>query len=137
MQKVEGSSPFSRSSKKPYHPRGFSFSGVPLASPSALGRTSRADQSAFSRGRIRGAEPLRPMPLEASFPMATRLEEITYEAGREALADQEALVAGIRQRTGTLLAAHALVTSFLGATTIREAGLGSGDGRRSPHSCSA
>jgi hypothetical protein len=55
--------------------------------------------------------------------MSTRLEEIAYEAGREALADQEALVAGIRQRTGTLLAAHALVASFLGATTIREAGL--------------
>jgi hypothetical protein len=56
--------------------------------------------------------------------MPSRLEEIAYEAGREALADQEALVAGIRQRTGTLLAAHALVASFLGATTIREAGLG-------------
>lgn len=52
-----------------------------------------------------------------------RLEEIAYEAGRDALADQEALVAGVRQRTGTLLAAHALVASFLGATTIREAGL--------------
>jgi hypothetical protein len=51
------------------------------------------------------------------------LEEIVYEAGRDALADQEALVAGIRQRTGTLLAAHALVASFLGAATIREAGL--------------
>jgi hypothetical protein len=52
-----------------------------------------------------------------------RLEEIVYEAGRDALADQEALVAGIRQRTGTLLAAHALVASFLGAATIRETGL--------------
>ena len=52
-----------------------------------------------------------------------RLEEITYEAGRDALADQESLVAGIRQRTGTLLAAHALVASFLGATTIRAVGL--------------
>jgi hypothetical protein len=51
------------------------------------------------------------------------LEEITYEAGRHALADQESLVAGIRQRTGTLLAAHALVASFLGATTIRSQGL--------------
>jgi hypothetical protein len=51
------------------------------------------------------------------------LEEIAYEAGRSALADQEALVAGVRQRTGTLLAAHALVASFLGATTIRETGL--------------
>jgi hypothetical protein len=51
------------------------------------------------------------------------LEEIVYEAGRAALADQESLVAGIRQRTGTLLAAHALVASFLGAATIRETGL--------------
>jgi hypothetical protein len=47
------------------------------------------------------------------------LEEVTYEAGRDALSDQEALVAGIRQRTGTLLAAGAIVASFLGATTIR------------------
>jgi hypothetical protein len=53
----------------------------------------------------------------------TTLEDITYEAGRHALADQEALVAGIRQRTGTLLAAHALVASFLGGATIRVAGL--------------
>jgi len=52
-----------------------------------------------------------------------RLEDITYEAGRHALADQEALVSGIRQRTGTLLAAHALVASFLGATVIRGDGL--------------
>lgn len=54
--------------------------------------------------------------------MAT-LEEITYNAGRSALADQESLVAGIRQRTGTALAAHALVASFLGATTIHDRGL--------------
>jgi hypothetical protein len=33
------------------------------------------------------------------------LEQVTYEAGRSALADQESLVAGVRQRTGTLLAA--------------------------------
>jgi hypothetical protein len=51
------------------------------------------------------------------------LEEITYDAGRGALADQESLVAGIRQRTGTLLAAHALVASFLGGTTLRDQGL--------------
>ena len=48
-----------------------------------------------------------------------RLEEIAYDAGRHALADQDALVTNIRQRTGTLLAAHALVASFLGSTTIR------------------
>ncbi len=52
-----------------------------------------------------------------------RLEEITYDAGRRALADQETLVSGIRQRTGTLLAANALVASFLGAATIRGQGL--------------
>ena len=46
-----------------------------------------------------------------------------YDVGRDALADQEALVAGVRERTGTLLAAHALVASFLGGTTIRETGL--------------
>jgi len=51
------------------------------------------------------------------------LEEVTYEVGRSALQDQENVVAGIRQRTGTLLAAHALVASFLGATTVRETGL--------------
>jgi hypothetical protein len=38
-------------------------------------------------------------------------------------ADQEALVAGVRQRTGTLLAAHALVAFFLGAATTYETGL--------------
>ena len=52
-----------------------------------------------------------------------RLEEITYEAGRSALGDQESLVAGVRARTGTLLAAHALVASFLGATVVRDQGL--------------
>lgn len=52
------------------------------------------------------------------------LEEIAYEAGRHALADQESLVAGVRQRTGALLAAHALVASFLGATTIGTHGFG-------------
>jgi hypothetical protein len=51
------------------------------------------------------------------------LEQITYEAGRSALADQESLVAGTRQRTGMLLAAHALVASFLGATTVKAQGL--------------
>jgi hypothetical protein len=59
----------------------------------------------------------------ASLAPVKRLEEITYEAGRHALAEQEAFVGGIRQRTGTLLAAHALVASFLGATTIRRVGL--------------
>jgi hypothetical protein len=51
------------------------------------------------------------------------LEDITYEAGRAALADQESIVAGVRQRTGTQLAAHALVASFLGATAVHARGL--------------
>ena len=51
------------------------------------------------------------------------LEEITYDAGRAALADQESIVAGVRQRTGTQLAAHALVASFLGATAVHARGL--------------
>jgi hypothetical protein len=46
------------------------------------------------------------------------LEEITYDAGRAALADQESVVYGIRQRTGTPMAAQALVASFLGGTAI-------------------
>jgi len=52
------------------------------------------------------------------------LEEITYQAGRAALADQESLVVGIRQRTGTLLAAQALVASFLGGAAIKADGFG-------------
>jgi hypothetical protein len=51
------------------------------------------------------------------------VEEITYDAARTALGDQDAVVTGIRQRTGTLLAAHALVASFLGATTVKAKGL--------------
>jgi hypothetical protein len=51
------------------------------------------------------------------------LEEVTYQAGRSALADQEAFVAGIRQRTGTLLAGQALVASFLGSSVVRTDGL--------------
>jgi len=51
------------------------------------------------------------------------LEQIAYDAGGRALADQESLVGGIRQRTGTLLAAHALVASFLGSTTLQSRGL--------------
>jgi hypothetical protein len=51
------------------------------------------------------------------------LEEIAYDAGRHALADQQALVSGVQQRTGTLLAAHAIVASFLGTTTLRSAGM--------------
>ena len=55
--------------------------------------------------------------------MPTTLEEIVFEAGRDALSDQDSVVTGIRQGTGTLLAADALVASFLGATTVKAKGL--------------
>jgi hypothetical protein len=67
---------------------------------------------------VRGAARRRPYRWDVP-----TLEEITYEAGRSALGDQESLVSGIRQRTGTMLAANAIVASFLGATTIRDQGL--------------
>jgi len=51
------------------------------------------------------------------------LEEVVYDAAKAALSDQDGVVTGIRQRTGTLLAAHALVASFLGATTVKARGL--------------
>lgn len=51
------------------------------------------------------------------------VEEIVYQAAHDALGDQDSVVTGIRQRTGTLLAAHALVASFLGATTVKAKGL--------------
>jgi hypothetical protein len=50
------------------------------------------------------------------------LEQITYDAGRHALADQEAFVTDLRHRAGTVLAAHALVASFLGGTVLRGGG---------------
>jgi len=68
------------------------------------------------------SRPLRPRSGLRSV-VVPSLEEITYNAGRDALADQESLVTGIRQRTGTQLAAHALVASFLGATTVHARGL--------------
>lgn len=51
--------------------------------------------------------------------MPPRFEEIAYELSRTALADQEALVNGIRSRTATLVATQALVTSFLGDAATR------------------
>lgn len=52
------------------------------------------------------------------------LEEITYDIGRAALADQESLVSGIRSRTGTLVAAQALVASFLGGAVADRGSFG-------------
>jgi hypothetical protein len=52
------------------------------------------------------------------------LEEIAYDLGRAALADQESLVSGIRSRTGTLIATQALVASFLGGAALDRGPLG-------------
>jgi hypothetical protein len=46
--------------------------------------------------------------------MPPRVEEIAYDMSRAALADQASAVAGVRSRTATLVAAQALVASFLG-----------------------
>jgi hypothetical protein len=65
----------------------------------------------------------RPSPAVASPTVVKTLEEVTYETGLAALADQEAMVAGVRQRTGTLLAAQALVATFLGGAATEGNGL--------------
>ncbi len=49
-----------------------------------------------------------------------RLEEITYDIARAALAEQEGFVNGIRLRAGTLVATQALVASFLGRAALDE-----------------
>ena len=71
-------------------------------------------------GRFRPLQPAVTTDVAVSGP---RLEEVIYDAARAALSDQVEVVSGIRQRTGTLLAAHALVASFLGATTVKAQGL--------------
>jgi hypothetical protein len=54
------------------------------------------------------------------------LAEIAYESAVRALGQQEAALNELRGRTGTLLAAEALTTSFLGAAGDRADALGSG-----------
>src|SRR4051794_7226211 len=49
MQKVEGSSPFSRSLEKPCYSQGFFVSEIRFEGVWELGRTNRADQSASWR----------------------------------------------------------------------------------------
>src|SRR5687768_3649577 len=52
MQKVEGSSPFSRSSWKPRYSRGFFVSEIGFYRRRSSERTNRADQSASWRARV-------------------------------------------------------------------------------------
>jgi uncharacterized membrane protein len=51
------------------------------------------------------------------------LAEIAYESAVRALGQQEAALNELRDRTGTLLAAEALTTSFLGAAAIQRGAL--------------
>jgi hypothetical protein len=51
------------------------------------------------------------------------LAEIAYQSAVHALGQQEAALNELRSRTGTLLAAEALTTSFLGATAIHHGAL--------------
>ena len=50
--------------------------------------------------------------------MATSLEELAYQLALRALNQQESVLEELRSRTGTLLTATALVTSFLGARAL-------------------
>ena len=51
--------------------------------------------------------------------MPRLLAEISYQSALHALGQQEATLNELRGRTGTLLAAEALTTSFLGAAAIQ------------------
>jgi hypothetical protein len=52
------------------------------------------------------------------------LAEIAYHRAAQALTQQEAALNELRSRTGTLLSAEALTTSFLGAVAIQRGELG-------------
>jgi hypothetical protein len=81
-------------------------------------RTGHRDDSAQIAAAPRARAYRRPPPL------MPHLEEIAYDLGRAALADQESLVSGIRSRTGTLIATQALVASFLGGAALDRGPLG-------------
>jgi hypothetical protein len=51
------------------------------------------------------------------------LAEISYQSAVQALGQQEATLNELRSRTGTLLAAEALTTSFLGSAAIQHGAL--------------
>jgi hypothetical protein len=55
--------------------------------------------------------------------MADELEVLALQFARDALDKQDGVLAELRARTGTLLAASSIVSSFLGATAISRDGL--------------
>ena len=54
--------------------------------------------------------------------MAGELEQLAYELASRALKEQDGALDELRSRTGTLLAAAALVASFLGARSLDNVG---------------
>jgi hypothetical protein len=86
--------------------------------------TSAADQTGHRDDFARLRSTPRPQPYRRPPPLMPHLEEIAYDLGRAALADQESLVSGIRSRTGTLIATQALVASFLGGAALDRGALG-------------
>jgi hypothetical protein len=56
--------------------------------------------------------------------LATRTPALAYELSLRALGQQEASLNELRARTGTLIAAASVVTSFLGGTAIARTGIG-------------
>lgn len=57
--------------------------------------------------------------------MAGEFERLTYEAAQRGLDKQERILEEMRARTGTLLAASSLATSFLGSQAFRDQGANS------------
>jgi hypothetical protein len=62
-------------------------------------------------------------PRHRSTSMADELEVLALQFARDALDKQDGILAELRARTGTLLAASSIVSSFLGATAIGRDGL--------------
>jgi hypothetical protein len=56
--------------------------------------------------------------------MPSELEQLAYDLSSRALAQQESFLNDLRSHTGTVLAASALVASFLGAKAIDGNGIG-------------
>ncbi len=52
--------------------------------------------------------------------VVSTVEEIAYDAARDAIANQRDRLAGVRARAATLLAAAAVATSFLGAQALED-----------------
>jgi hypothetical protein len=84
----------------------------PLGPPSSQQQIARRREHMF-----------RPARAYRSQAMADELEVLALDFARDALSKQDTVLAELRARTGTLLAASSIVASFLGATAISRDGL--------------